>query len=213
MSDLLLREDAQRGHPEAVSIEDAILLLGEIERLQAKLERCEARIVELNHLAHWDPLVDLANRRSFFATLERTLARNSRNGAQSAILFVDVDGLKMINDQFGHDVGDGALTEIASLLAFSVRKGDLVARLAGDEFGILLEETDELAAWQTALRIVETVDESRYFVRGICVPLSVAIGVAMIRADDTPESVLTRADREMYRIKAIGPLVPNSGLR
>jgi diguanylate cyclase (GGDEF)-like protein len=78
-----------------------------------------------------------------------------------------------------------------------------VARLSGDEFGILLEQADELKAWQTALRVTETLDAWRFCIDGTCLPLSAAVGVAAIRAEDTIESVLKRADKEMYRIKAI----------
>jgi diguanylate cyclase (GGDEF)-like protein len=120
------------------------------------------------------------------------------------MLFVDVDGLKTINDRFGHGAGDKALSTIAQLLVAGVRKTDLVARLSGDEFGILLDEADELSAWQTALRIIEIVDDYHYSINCLRVRLGVAIGVAVIQPDDTPETVVTRADTEMYRIKAIG---------
>jgi diguanylate cyclase (GGDEF)-like protein len=128
-----------------------------------------------------------------------------RYGGPAAMLFVDVDGLKTINDEFGHVAGDKALVEVARLLVASVRKADFVGRLAGDEFGILLEHADELSAWQMALRVVETVDECQFCINDICLPLSVAIGVGMIQPGDTAEAVFARADKEMYRIKAVGP--------
>ena len=186
-----------------VSFRDAVALTDEIERLRAELERCHARIRQLDRLAHYDSLVGLPNRRSFLENLERLLARVKRYGGPAAVISIDADGLKAINDKFGHDAGDKALIEISSALKVSVRESDLVARLAGDEFGILLEQADELSAWQTALRVTETLDAWRFCVEGVCLPLSAAVGVAAIRADDTVESVLKRADTEMYRIKAI----------
>jgi diguanylate cyclase (GGDEF)-like protein len=187
-----------------VSFRDAVALVDEIERLRAELAKCESRIRELDLLAHYDPLVGLPNRRSFLASLERLVARMKRYGEPAAVLSIDVDGLKAINDKFGHDIGDRALVEIARALKASVRDSDLVARLAGDEFAILIEQADELSAWQTALRVTETLDEWRSFcVGGVCLPLSAAVGVAAILGHDTVDSVLKRADQEMYRIKAI----------
>ena len=190
---------------EAVSLDDAMMLLDEIERLRSQLTSYESRLAELDRLAHRDTLVDLPNRRSFLLSLEQLIARVDRYGGPAAMLFVDVDGLKAINDEFGHVAGDKALVEVARLLVASVRKADFVGRLAGDEFGILLEHADELSAWQMALRVVETVDECQFCIQDVCLPLSVAIGVGMIQPGDTPEAVFARADKEMYRIKAVGP--------
>lgn len=196
---------ANRG---VITWDEAIVLVEELQRLRSELASKEARLVELDRLAHRDALVDLANRRSFFAALERLIGRVERSSVGAAMVFVDVDGLKAINDILGHNAGDQALMEVSRLLVASVRKGDFVARLAGDEFGILLEPADELNAWEAALRVVETVDESEFCLNGACLPLSVAVGVTMIRAGDTPEAVLARADKEMYRIKAIGGAKP-----
>ena len=186
-----------------VSLDEAIALVDEIERLRARLAEYEARVAELDRLAHRDPLVDLPNRRSFLANLDRLIARITRYGGEAAMLFVDLDGLKANNDRFGHNAGDQALVEVSRLLVASVRESDFVARLAGDEFGILLEQSDELGAWQTALRVVEAVDDCEFCVEAVCLPLSVAVGVGVIRPGDSPQCVLARADKEMYRIKAI----------
>ncbi len=186
----------------AVTLTDAEALIAEIDRLRAQIASLEQRVSQLDWLAHSDPLVDLPNRRSFVACLEKAIARVERYGDQAAMLFVDVDGLKRINDKFGHTAGDRALIQVAQMLVSSVRKSDYVARLGGDEFGILLERIDERGAWEMALRIVETVVGSRFCVDGCCLPLSVAVGVGAINADDDPQSVIARADKEMYRVKA-----------
>ncbi len=184
-----------------VSLADAETLVGEIERLRSELNRLETRVTQLDALAHQDPLVHLPNRRSFLASLERLIACVERHGQPAAMLFVDVDGLKAINDKFGHQAGDEALIEIAKLLVASVRKTDCVARMGGDEFGILLDHTDEPGAWQMALRVVETVVGSQFCVNGSCLRLSVAVGVGMIKPGDSPQMIIERADKEMYRVK------------
>jgi len=196
MSRLVANDDC------VVSLVEAEALIGEIERLRAEIDRLETRVGQLDKLAYRDPLVHLPNRRSFIASLQRLIARVKRFGQPAAMLFVDVDGLKSINDKFGHTAGDEALIEVAQLLVASVRKTDCVARMGGDEFGILLERTDESRAWEMALRVVETVVGSQFCVNGSCLPLSVAVGVGMIEPDDSPRAVIERADRQMYRVKS-----------
>lgn len=118
------------------------------------------------------------------------------------MLFIDMDGLKLINDRFGHAAGDAALVEVAKIIVASVRDSDCVGRLGGDEFAVILERADELSAWQMGLRIVETVVGSQYCVDGVCLPLSVAVGVGTIERGDTAEAVIERADKAMYQVKA-----------
>jgi diguanylate cyclase (GGDEF)-like protein len=118
------------------------------------------------------------------------------------MLFVDLDGLKIINDTFGHRAGDEALIQVAALLSKGVRHSDVVARIGGDEFGILLESSDEAAAHETAARLIDQISTCEFLHDGEALPLSVAIGVGMIDALDTPDSVMERADEAMYRRKA-----------
>ena len=189
-------------------------LLAEIERLRGELARAEARLAEVDRLAHLDELVDLPNRRSFINSLQHILPQVEEHGAQAAVLFADVDGLKLINDKFGHRAGDRALIKVAHVLVESVRKKDIVGRLGGDEFAVLLKDTDELSAWRMTLRVAEAVGESSLQLGERALPLSVAVGTAMIEKGDTAEGVLSRADQVMYRFKAIGAsglaeLIPN----
>jgi diguanylate cyclase (GGDEF)-like protein len=194
MSDRVANDDDGAG--------DSGALAREVDRLRSEIARLQARVNELDDLANLDPLVGLPNRRGFEVRLADLLARVNRHGDEAAMVFVDVDGLKDINDKFGHVAGDDALIEIGRMLVASVRSSDCVARLGGDEFGVLLERTDELSAWQMALRIVETVMGSEFCVAGSCLPLSVAVGVGPIKPGDDAKSVIERADKEMYRVKA-----------
>jgi diguanylate cyclase (GGDEF)-like protein len=177
-------------------------LIGEIDQLRDKVAQLQERVEQLDQLAHQDTLVNLPNRRGFMRALERFIDRASRYAEHSALLYVDLDGLKMINDSFGHNAGDKALIEVAAMLVGGVRKSDVVARIGGDEFGILLAHSDEANAHETATRLVDLIAGCDFTHDGDALPLSVAIGVAMITGEDTPEEAIARADREMYRKKA-----------
>lgn len=185
-----------------VDADDRERLVEEISLLRAKVARLQERVEQLDQLAHRDSLIDLPNRRGFMRELERLIARVDRYGINAAMLFVDLDGLKMINDTFGHRAGDEALIEVANLLASGVRHSDVVARIGGDEFGILLESSDEDAAHETATRLVNQISDCDFMHDGEALPLSVAIGVGMIDALDTPDAIMERADEAMYRRKA-----------
>jgi diguanylate cyclase (GGDEF)-like protein len=181
---------------------DVERLVEEISRLRGQVAQLQERVEQLDHLAHQDSLIDLPNRRGFLRELERLIARVSRYGAKGAMLFVDVDGLKAINDSFGHRAGDQALIQVADLLSSGVRKSDVCARIGGDEFGILLENSDEASAHETAARLIDMIAGCELVHDGDELPLSVAIGVGLINADDTAETVMARADEAMYRRKA-----------
>ena len=181
---------------------DTEALMEEIARLRGQVARLESRCEELDREAHHDALVPVANRRGLVRQLDMLIARRERHDEHAALLFVDVDGLKYLNDTFGHAAGDAALIYLAQLMVGAVRQTDLVARLGGDEFAILLDHADEPSAMETASRLVNAVADSDFMHHGQPLPLSVAIGITAIEQGDTADAVLDRADREMYRDKA-----------
>ena len=183
-------------------ISDTDRLVAEIARLRAQISQLEERVEQLDLLAHQDPLVNLPNRRGFMRELERLIDRARRYKEQGAMLFVDLDGLKMINDTFGHKAGDEALIQVAQLLVGGLRRSDVVARIGGDEFAILLSHTDEVSAHETAGRLVDKIADCDFMQEGDALPLSVAIGVAAISGDEEAQAIMARADEEMYRRKA-----------
>jgi diguanylate cyclase (GGDEF)-like protein len=187
---------------DVVDVEDRERLIQEISLLRGKVARLQERVEQLDQLAHQDSLINLPNRRGFMRELERLIARVDRYGINAAMLFVDLDGLKIINDTFGHRAGDEALIQVANLLAKGVRHSDVVARIGGDEFGILLESSDDNDAHETATRLVDQICSCEFTHDGDPMPLSVAIGVGMIDALDTADTVMERADEAMYRRKA-----------
>lgn len=181
---------------------DRAELIEEISRLRAEVARLEQRIEDLDQLAHHDSLVPLLNRRGFTRQLEKLIDRTNRYGDGGAILFIDVDGLKMVNDSFGHHAGDAALIHLAKLLINDVRQSDCVGRFGGDEFAVLLERADFTQASDTASRLADRIAGSEFRCDGQPIPLSAAIGIAMIEHGDCAEQVLIRADRAMYEDKA-----------
>ncbi|HVH49947.1 MAG TPA: GGDEF domain-containing protein [Sphingomicrobium sp.] len=180
---------------------DPQALLGEIEHLRSEVARLQSRVEHLDLLSCMDPLVPAANRRGLVKQLSMVLARHERHGIPAAMLFVDVDGLKTINDRHGHAAGDAALIHLTELMSSGVRKTDLVARIGGDEFVVMLDHSPLENAIETARRLAEQVAETDLIFNGVALELSIAIGLAMIERGDTPESVLDRADQAMYRQK------------
>ena len=181
---------------------DPQALAEEVARLQGEVAELKQKIEDLDRLAHYDSLVPLPNRRGFLRQLERMIDRANRYGDTSAMLFVDVDGLKMVNDSFGHHAGDAALIHVAEILVGGVRQSDCVCRFGGDEFAILLERADYQQAAETARRLENHIASTEFCHDGACIPLSAAIGIALIEIGDRPESVIVRADRAMYEVKA-----------
>jgi len=189
-------------HDVALEQREPAQLLEEIARLRAEVSRLESRVEELDRLAHRDPLVPLANRRGMLRELETMIARHERHGTPAAVLFVDLNDLKVLNDSHGHMGGDAALVTVAEKLVEGTRANDCVARLGGDEFCVLLDHADEKSALETAERLVYTIADGECLFEGTPMPLSVAIGVTLIEKGDTPATVLARADKAMYRVKA-----------
>jgi diguanylate cyclase (GGDEF)-like protein len=189
-------------HDVALEQRDPAQLLEEIARLRSEVSRLESQVEELDRLAHRDPLVPIANRRGMLRELETMIARHNRHGSPAAVLFVDLNGLKQLNDSFGHMGGDAALVTVAEKLIEGTRATDCVARLGGDEFCVLLDHADEKSALETAERLVETIADEECLFEGSPMPLSVAIGLTLIEKGDTAATVLARADKAMYRVKA-----------
>lgn len=184
-----------------INVTDPDTLLAEVRRLRAEIAQLHERVELLDRLAYQDVLIDLPNRRGFMRQLEAAIDRVSRYDDSAAMLFVDIDGLKMINDTFGHQAGDEALIQVAQMLSEGVRKSDCVARLGGDEFGILLDRVDKGSAIETANRLVSIIAGCEFCFQGTCLPLSVAIGLTVIEPHDLPDAVMARADMAMYRQK------------
>jgi diguanylate cyclase (GGDEF)-like protein/PAS domain S-box-containing protein len=160
---------------------------------------------ELERLAHYDSLTGLPNRILFRDRLAQALAQAQRGRRRLALLFLDLDGFKAVNDSRGHAAGDAVLQQVAQRLAASVRASDTLARQSGDEFTILLTEIDSANdAAIVARKLLDAMNEP-FEVLGRSGRLSASIGIAMSPEDaEHPEELLANADTAMYRAKESG---------
>ena len=170
--------------------------------LRASLAEMRERVQELEQLADTDTLTPLPNRRRFLRELERAVSQSARHGTPAAVLYIDLNGLKRVNDRHGHVAGDAALIHVARLLQGLIRTSDVVARIGGDEFGLILDHLDHNSAIETAERISRCIASSPLDIGGSEVALQAAIGVATILPGDEAADVMRRADLNMYRAKA-----------
>jgi diguanylate cyclase (GGDEF)-like protein len=167
-------------------------------------------LVEMNEntkkLSITDGLTGLANHREFYQSLSRELARARRYGHSLSLLMIDVDDFKLVNDRFGHLVGDGVLRQIAGLLRGFVRVNDTVARYGGEEFGIILPEATPAGALMIAERIKAEIGRHRFFeTNGATGNLTVSIGIYSMGKDDVSEQKMVKfADEAAYLAKQLG---------
>ena len=159
---------------------------------------------QLEHQATHDALTGLTNRKLFEELLMRAVFRGDRSRHPVAVLFVDLDGFKEINDAHGHPMGDRVLAETARRLENVVRPGDVVARLGGDEFAVLCENLSDVAdAEKIAGRIVAAVAEPIGVTSGIAI-VTASVGVALADDGEGASSLVSRADHAMYEMKNAG---------
>ncbi len=160
---------------------------------------------QLVHLATHDPLTGLHNRREFSAILERHLLSVKRYGGQGAILWMDLDGFKEINDGLGHKAGDELLASIAHRMRSTIRESDVLARLGGDEFAILYPNVDSTQAEIAATRLLEAIRQHTATIQGQAIRTTASIGiVAFPKHGMQPTELLMQADIAMYRAKRQG---------
>ena len=166
-------------------------LTREVEALRAEVER-------LRLLADYDTLAPVLNRRAFVRELSRTIAYCRRYGASAAVLYLDLDGFKQVNDQFGHPAGDAALVRVAELLTAHVRESDVVARLGGDEFAVLLLQVDAEAAAAKARSLAAAIAAEDLVFEARACRLGGSFGVRAFADHTDPEAWLAEADAAMF---------------
>lgn len=181
-----------------------ITLLAEVEALRRELKDAKGRVSYLERLADQDTLVPVVNRRAFVRELSRTMSYARRYQVPCSVLYFDINGMKAINDSYGHAAGDAAIAHVAEMLIGSVRDSDVVGRLGGDEFGVVLVHVDGAQAAEKALALAAAVEARPLQYRGTTIPIGVAYGSYQIRAEEDADAVLDGADKAMYAQKKKG---------
>ncbi len=160
---------------------------------------------ELTHLATHDQLTGLPNRMLLLDRLEQALARSERNDSVVSLIFLDLDGLKTVNDSLGHEAGDEVLQLVARRITAVLRPGDTVARFGGDEFVALCEQVqDGNHAVAIGERLCTAIAESEFHIQDTQIPMTASAGVALSTSAESPEALLRAADAAMYQAKDLG---------
>ena len=173
-----------------------------IRGLRSKLKDALRRVAELEAAADTDFLLEIPNRRGFERELKRAIAYMKRYRASGALIVIDVDRLKPINDSFGHAAGDEVLKAIATTLTRQIRASDVVGRLGGDEFALLLWNLSETDAKAKAAIFEQAIDDLSFTFRGQQVTAGASAGVALLGAHADAARALEEADAAMYVRKA-----------
>lgn len=191
------------GVPALVNAAARLLIYLYASLLTANWEKERRKLLRMSRI---DDLTGLHNLRALREQLPVWLGPAARTKRPMAMLMLDVDGFKKVNDRLGHGVGNDLLKEIASLLRFSVRVGDEPFRFGGDEFVLLLSDADSAGAVRVATRIQHIYRSMGQTLRGREVEVSFSIGVAVFPVDgSTPEELLASADQALYQAKRTGP--------
>lgn len=176
-------------------------LASELDALKSEVGRLKARLAEAEGLADLDVLTAAFNRRAFVREMSRVRTFGDRYGFAAALVYFDLDGFKSINDRLGHAAGDTALRAVADTLLAKVRQGDVVGRMGGDEFAVVLAQADHATAIAKAASLADAIEADPAL--AALGSLRVSYGVSEIAPDSDPEAVIAAADRAMYETKRL----------
>ncbi|VAW04083.1 diguanylate cyclase/phosphodiesterase (GGDEF & EAL domains) with PAS/PAC sensor(s) [hydrothermal vent metagenome] len=169
--------------------------------LGTEISELKRKLNDMEQYALHDTLTGLANRRQFIESLEHRIMRCQRYGDTTALLFLDVNNLKAVNDECGHSAGDALLIRLSEILSANIRGSDMVARIGGDEFAILLDNLDADKVDNKIDLLLKRIDSSHIEHDGRKIPLGVAIGYCFVGPIDTIPDLMSRADAAMYKAK------------
>ena len=195
-----LRKEKRRD--ELFYLKRAVLTMA--QELEALITQLKSEKDKLEELAYTDPLTGLSNRRFFLEEMKRVLETARRYREPLSILMLDVDNFKRINDEYGHDVGDMILKQLAEVIRRSIRSSDIAARFGGEEFIVALPKTDERGALMVAERIRQEFKRSKVKVDGKEVGTTVSIGVASFEEGYDLDRLIKEADEALYEAKRTG---------
>lgn len=180
-------------------VREAIMrLMGEVDALRQELSNHRRRMAQLETEADRDVLVPCLNRKAFVRELSRLLSFVERYGLPASLVYIDIDNFKEINDRHGHAAGDAALLHVCEVIRGHIRESDLVGRLGGDEFGLLLAKANQREAEVKADLISQIIKASPLVWAGRAVQISFTTGYYEFRPGENPAEAMARADRAMY---------------
>jgi diguanylate cyclase (GGDEF)-like protein len=181
--------------------DEAALLRAEIRRLSGELADAQKRIADLEARADVDPLLDILNRRGFERELSRAISHVGRYGTPAALMFIDLDGFKAVNDRHGHAAGDALLRAVAAELTGHVRASDVVGRLGGDEFGVLMWHVAPPLAEAKARDIERLIERLALAQCGAVLSVGASAGIVPLSAGVSSAVLIDAADYAMYARK------------
>lgn len=186
------------------SVQAAIqTLLGELDALRNDVNQLKARLKTAEDLADRDALTPLLNRRGFLRELGRVRTFAQRYGSPASLVYFDLDGFKAINDRYGHAAGDVALQAVAERLLANVRESDVVGRMGGDEFAMVLVQTDQATAEAKAATLADAMEREPIVFGDTSAPIRLSYGVCEIVANTEPETLIAEADAAMFTAKRL----------
>ena len=181
-------------------------LLEKIDDVNRELASAQESLSEMERLVDVDCVAPIPNRRAFMRRLSWAINMHARYGHPTTILYYDINDFKDINDTYGHAAGDMAILHIAQLLTDTMRESDFLARIGGDEFGVIMYYADEAAAKKRGDRIAEKLKTTPLMFGGKQIPLSAAFGHYTVKSGDDAEACLAAADMSMYVDKRRGKM-------
>ncbi len=183
-------------------VQKAILgLMEEVDNLRRELDHTNRRLREMEDMADTDAMLPIPNRRAFVRELNRMISFAERYGTPSTLMFIDLNDMKKINDTYGHDAGDKALFHVARILIENIRGTDVVGRLGGDEFGVILAQADENVGAQKAQELADVIQKNPLVIDEKTINMTMAFGTYTFRSGDQPDEALDKADKAMYENK------------
>jgi len=177
-------------------------LMQEVDHLRGELERSQTRLAHLERLADQDTLIPVPNRRAFVRELGRVISYSQRYETPASLIYFDVNKFKQVNDAYGHAAGDAALLHVARTLIDHLRESDLVGRLGGDEFGVILANTDGEKASEKAAELADRIATQVVIHDGNSFNVSVSYGTTTFEAGVSAVDAMAAADKAMYAHKA-----------
>ena len=183
-------------------VQEAITtLMTEVENLRQSIRDLTRRLNDAELVADQDPLLPIYNRRAFVRELSRVKASVERYQTEASLVYIDLNQFKSVNDSLGHEAGDYVLSQVAMRLKESVRDTDIVGRLGGDEFGLILARTKPQDARHLIDRLPKLFADKPIIWKGAALPTSLSSGIVPISAGENPEQTLSAADSAMYKEK------------